>query len=657
MSRLSLRTSIVLVALAAAGLAACDKQGSAPTGFGVNVTVDATSLSMAERAKIKSGTLRALSDKAGATIVTSTVDKFGDAVQGGTVRFHYTPASSVKAGETLTLVLEAMGSGSAMVASGSDSVELKEAAVDAKIKLTGTGDAGMSGDGAEGGGKKGNGTACLEGTECDSGFCADGVCCNEKCDDVCVSCKLPDSKGMCTPYAMDTDPEMECAAKLPPVPPEDDAGAAPATDGSSGDAGGDAASEAGVAIPAPSDGGAAEVAESDAAVINQPDGGFMSMPAKCGGACGGGRSCKYPGTTTSCGKAFCNSHREIGSFVCDGQGGCNIQLSGCTDYACDDSVGACRTKCTAHSDCQPGNYCDGPSHTCGPKNGLGLKCTTDDECKSGHCASNVCCNTACTGAGLSCNDPGKVPGQCSCMGVTCAAGVACQIFYQDLDNDTFGNRNGSLTANPPTAKAGCMGMTPPAGFVVDNTDCDDTDANAHPGQTMFFAVQRKGGGFDFDCDDKTTKETPEYVGGTCRLCGPVGSCDAATSCSASGQTASFVCPQELAIFTRLDQSIAPMSIDPHITVPRTPLMPPTLTPPTGTQAAAEPGAALPPGGGIILPPKLPQCCGCAASDKTGFRQAVPCGDSSVPAWTCGSCSSATGPLSGMTQSFKQQRCH
>jgi hypothetical protein len=42
------------------------------------------------------------------------------------------------------------------------------------------------------------------------------------------------------------------------------------------------------------------------------------------------------------------------------------------------------------------------------------------------------------------------------------------------------------------------------------TDCDDDDLDAHPGQTKYFDVPRKGGGmsYDYDCDGKETRETP-----------------------------------------------------------------------------------------------------------------------------------------------------
>jgi hypothetical protein len=648
MIRLRLRSALVIAALATAGQAACDKQGSAPGGFGVNITVDATSLSMAERAKIKSATLRALSDKPGSTIVSRPVDKFAEGVQGGTVRFHYTPASSVKAGESLTFALDALGTGTAVVASGSsDPVELKATAVEAKIKLMGAGDGGMTGDGGEGGGKKGNGTSCLEGTECGSGFCSEGVCCNEKCDDVCVSCKLQASLGTCTPYAVDTDPEMECTAKLPPVAPEEDAGATPSGDGA---AGGDASGEAAVAVPAPPppDGGAMEVAQSDASTINQPDGGFMSMPNKCGGACSGARSCKYPGSATTCGKAFCNTRRDVGSFVCDGNGGCNIQLSACEMYACDEGKGACNTLCAGHADCQIGSFCNGEGH-CVPRKDIGLTCTTAAECRTGHCSTGVCCNTQCD-APFSCNDGTHPAGQCACPGVSCPAGVACQVFYQDGDADTFGNRNGTIVGG--TAKAGCAG-TPPVGFVADNTDCDDGDANAKPGQTGWFNAPSKGTGtFDYNCDGMMQKETPEYPGKSCHFCGAVGTCDPGSStCATANQTASFVCPQEISIFTRLDQPIPPLDIDPRMSL--APLTPPTLAP-----TAADPGAVLPPAGGVILPPtKLPQCCGCAAADKAGFLQAVNCGDATKYVYTCGSCAAVGQGPSASTKMLKQQQCH
>ena len=44
----------------------------------------------------------------------------------------------------------------------------------------------------------GNGAACSYGSQCDSGICEDGVCCNTGCSGECRLCNLPDSLGTCT---------------------------------------------------------------------------------------------------------------------------------------------------------------------------------------------------------------------------------------------------------------------------------------------------------------------------------------------------------------------------------------------------------------------------------------------------------------------------
>ncbi|MDB4982140.1 MAG: uncharacterized protein JWM82_2892, partial [Myxococcales bacterium] len=373
-------------------------------------------------------------------------------------------------------------------------------------------------------------------------------------------------------------------------------------------------------------------------------GGFKTIKGACGGTCNGARACKYPSATTTCGTPFCNTRKQIGSFVCDGTGNCGTALSECTDYACDETKGSCHTNCAGPSDCQVGDYCSAGG-MCLPRKVVSVACGTDGECRSDHCSSGVCCNTACTGTGLSCNDPGQA-GQCKCQGVTCAAGVACQIFYRDLDLDTFGDRGGTIAAG--TAKAGCMGAAPPTGFVADNTDCDDSDANAHPGQTMFFGVQRKSGGFDYDCDDKVVKFTPEYPGGSCKFCGAVGSCDATTTtCSAAGRTGSFQCPQENDAIRALSETVT-FSAPEDVSVTRAPLA-----------TAAAPAATTTPT--AVVPVKPPicqvcvlQCCGCYTNDKTGFLATVACG-ATASVYTCGACAAADGP-SPLTSVARQQTC-
>jgi hypothetical protein len=653
------RTQLPLLLLVgAAALGACKKTGSEPKGYGVNVTIDATMVSSADRGRITTVTLTVVDDtKMGSTPVVKSLAVLMQ-LQGGKVTFTYVPGADVDNTDTLELGVDASSAGGTLVASGaSGKVVLMATAVDAKILLTGVGDGGAGG--------KANGTACVTGAECGSTFCADGVCCNEKCDDVCVSCnQTAATKGMCTAYAANTDPEMECAAKILTPPPAGDAGTTMAdgsTDASaeastSSDGGGVEASASDGSTSGASDAsGSSDADESDALVLNAPDGGFMTTPNSCAGTCGGARSCKYPGTTTSCGKAFCNTRKEVGSFFCDGNGGCDTTLSECTDYTCNDVKAACSTSCSGPLDCQLGKYCSVNS-TCVDRKVDGIACGTDDECRNDHCAipaggtTGVCCNTKCDSP-FTCNQSGSV-GSCQCPGVVCGAGIACQLFYRDGDGDGYGDASGTIALG--TAQAGCTG-SPPAGFVADNTDCDDGDPNVHPGQTAFFATVSAGKHtFDYDCDGSIEKETPEFPGGSCKFCGVPGAC-ATTSpyCAAAKDTASFQCPEERTRY--VNEPVAMLSeAEPALArlgkLSLAPLAAPATAPDVTSYASV-----VPPGGAICLVCEA-SCCGCSAGDKTGFLQTVTCGDATKYVYTCGACAVAKGAASAMTGVLKQQRC-
>jgi hypothetical protein len=631
--------SILFAAAVAASLAAaaCSKTDSAPTGFGVNVTVDATGVPMAMRAKITTDKLIVTSDKMGMAPVTRTLDDLPHAIQGGTVRFHYTPGAGITASNKLTFGLNVMDSAKNLIASGSsDEIQLATGAVDAKIVLSagsGTDGGGTDGGGDDSGGGDGNpagmpnGAACGTADDCRSGFCADGVCCNEKCDDVCVSCNQAASKGMCTPYAANSDPEMEC---VPVIMMEPDAGTVPEA-GAAEAGGGDAGTNPDATGPA-TDGG-----DSDALVINAPDGGFMTMPKTCGGSCSGMRSCKFPDATVSCGKAFCNAKDQAAAFVCDGKGGCGPAVSKCSDYRCLDNSGACGTGCTSTADCLGTDYCDGQH--CVKKKGNGIACVSPDECGSGNCIAGatgaVCCNTACDSP-LTCTMAGAV-GQCKCS--ECPNGT-CQVFYPDADGDGFGDLRATYKAG--TAKAACMGM-PPVGFVADNTDCDDGDSNVKPTQTAYFPTKSRNGAgtFDYNCDGMLEKQTPEYPGGTCKFCGAVGACsNSSTSCTTANQASSWQCPQEY--YNPIIRFDEPISTD-------GPLISPIPTP-AGIDLTPR---AVPIG--PIIPIGF-QCCGCLAGDRTGFLANIPCGGTSTT-YTCGPCAAAGGGTTSSNTTGVVQNCH
>jgi hypothetical protein len=70
----------------------------------------------------------------------------------------------------------------------------------------------LSGQACDGSGncKTTNGQACSTASACASGFCVDGVCCNNSCNGTCVSCNQAGLAGKCSPYAVGSDPEKEC---------------------------------------------------------------------------------------------------------------------------------------------------------------------------------------------------------------------------------------------------------------------------------------------------------------------------------------------------------------------------------------------------------------------------------------------------------------
>ena len=62
-----------------------------------------------------------------------------------------------------------------------------------------------------------SGQPCARGSQCKSGSCADGVCCNSQCDGLCQSCVkdangVAAKDGVCRNFKGGTDPDAECVA-------------------------------------------------------------------------------------------------------------------------------------------------------------------------------------------------------------------------------------------------------------------------------------------------------------------------------------------------------------------------------------------------------------------------------------------------------------
>lgn len=456
-----------------------------PTGFGINVEARTAMLASGVRSQIVSARLIVSGDES----FTSTIPNVGKAAQSGAMKFRYIPG--IHSG-TLTIRVDGLGGDGSVVAGGTAPpvTVVDGKSVDAVLTMA---------TGALGG-------ACQAATDCMSGNCADGVCCDTPCTGVCESCNQTGSPGVCTPAASGTDPDNDCFAKMPMVN------------------GGNA------------DGGA-----------DNPDGGIndvMLDPQACSGTCDGNRACKYPGTETSCGSSFCSDVASLGNFVCDGNGTCTEADSMCTDYNCDS--GSCKTSCTTNADCQDTDFCDVNTQKCVPKHILGANCMNNFECTSSFCASGVCCDNACNDQGQSCNNNGSV-GHCQCTGHPCPSGVSCALFYRDADVDGFGDKTGTIANGK--AVVGCVG-DPPAmhpGFVPDNRDCDDGDAMANPNQTGYFDhTTATVHTFDWNCDGDPNGpeyETPEIIGGTCEFCATTSNllCTRNPTCGTANASSAFSC--------------------------------------------------------------------------------------------------------------------
>ncbi len=139
-----------------------------------------------------------------------------------------------------------------------------------------------------------NGGMCSAGTECQSGHCVDGVCCNTACGGQCEACDVAGSLGTCSPVS--GAPHGQRTACM----------------------------------------------------------GEGTCAAVCDGTAR--EACAFPGSTRECRAAACADGVATAPAACDGMGACPAQVTTpCTPYTCADT--ACRTSCTQDSDCAMGFTC------------------------------------------------------------------------------------------------------------------------------------------------------------------------------------------------------------------------------------------------------------------------------------------------------------
>lgn len=262
--------------------------------------------------------------------------------------------------------------------------------------------------------------------------------------------------------------------------------------------------------------------------------------------CKNGDPCK----SDSCdAKIGCVATKLLDGSPCNDANACTLQ-DVCKDGICGGSGGACddNNACTADS-CKPASGCvhdalnglcnDGNPYTvnencaggvCG--GGIAILCNDNNLCTSDYCDKSSGCKFSAEKSvdGADCDDGNTCTKKEKCLSGVCGNGkpacddnIPCTIDTCDLAGLCKftptkeqiscyfdGDKDGYGTLLKPSLFCGVCG----AGYVANNTDCDDASADVHPNQPGWFAKPRSDGTFDYDCDGKTAKlyndDTPSF---------------------------------------------------------------------------------------------------------------------------------------------------
>jgi hypothetical protein len=353
-----------------------------------------------------------------------------------------------------------------------------------------------------------NGSPCEDAGTCTSGFCVDGVCCNSACGAACDRCNLEGSEGTCTPAPLGAAAQPSCS----PFACDGTALSCPSTCdrdelcASGFYCDGDTCKPANCS--GDTDCGTNNYCEAGRCRRTQVNGGACNRTPQCAsGFCADGVCCD-----TACGDgcAACNNLGAIGTC-----GIAPLHAAGrgaCAPLLCDGTTNQCPTSCARNSDCAVGFACaqSGTPRTCladGDNDGVASvdDCAPTDATKSvlrscfldldgdgifAPVATPTCTGTSCpagtrTDGGSDCDDADAGGFQL----ITCSFGT-------DSDNDGYRAGAGVSACTTATCPDGGSSLR----------DCDDTNADARPGQRNYFTTARDGGSFDYDCDGVESKD-------------------------------------------------------------------------------------------------------------------------------------------------------
>jgi hypothetical protein len=334
-----------------------------------------------------------------------------------------------------------------------------------------------------------NGAACISPTDCSSGNCIDGFCCESACTSPCAQCNIVGSEGACLPSGSGAAGAPSCAPYL--------------CDGAS--------------ISCPSSCGDGTECSTSFCV----DG--VCCDTACDGACqtcvaaGAFGTCQNKSAGSACSAPSCATGSQSYIDICDSSGTCLESGSrACAPYTCNAAATACLQACALDVDCTAGTHCD--SGTC--INDSSVACANDGECGSGFCVEGLCCDSACDGACESCTLAGQ-EGTCapSPAGTGCGA-ASCLKETQTLAGACDGSRNCA-----PLGSVSCEPFTCDAGGALCLTNCiSDDDCTIGTHCEMGACIKNDA----VECGDTSDCSTGHCVDGYCcdsECDGPCSACN------------------------------------------------------------------------------------------------------------------------------------
>ena len=359
--------------------------------------------------------------------------------------------------------------------------------------------------------KKPTGQACAANNVCQSGSCADGVCCNTACNGTCQACNLAGTTGTCTFLASGTDPgDSDCP------------GATSVCNG-----GGLCKTTTGAACAMASsclsgfcaDGfccnsacGASCQACSNAKT-GAANGTCANVPSNAdpdnecaGGDCNGAGACEAANGTACSQASQCQSGFCADGFCCNGV--CNGTCQACSNVKSGGANGTCTSiPANADPDNECTTECNGAS-LCEAANGA--VCSTNAQCQSGFCVDGFCCNAACNGSCQACSNAKSGGANGTCTSIPANADPDSECLLSDC--------NGAGACEAATGTACTLPSQCASGFCVDGFCC-----NAGCTFSCTACSLAKTGQANGTCANVTAGTDPDVE------------CPGTTSCNGNGQ--------------------------------------------------------------------------------------------------------------------------